>query len=138
MNTKELAQQLNGTEYPLRPSAELKEQAKVAGLVIVYGASDDLMDFDGAIYDELGCYEGGIAFVDEKGLLPERKNIEDDEELKEFFSRQPKAKSIEAVFDEDDYTWLYKTDIPHETFEIVSDGEKYCKGMVFSLADIYR
>ena len=140
MNTKELAKQLNGASYPLRPSADLKEQAKAAGLVIVYGASDDLMKFDGAIYDEIGCYEGGTAYVDDKGLLPERENIEDDEELKDFFARQPKAKKIEAVWsdDGDGYAWSYKTDIQHETFEIIDDDEKYCLGIVFSLAEIYR
>ncbi len=137
MNAKELAQKLNGSEYPLRLNAELKEQAKSAGLVIIYGASDDLMEFDGAIYDEIGCYEGGTALVDEKGLLPDRENIESDDELKDFFQGRNKARSIEAIWiDEGDYSWQYKTEIPHETFDIESDGEKYCKGLVFSLADI--
>ena len=93
MNAKELAQKLNGSEYPLRLNAELKEQAKSAGLVIIYGASDDLMEFDGAIYDEIGCYEGGTALVDEKGLLPDRENIESDDELKDFFQGRKKLEA---------------------------------------------
>lgn len=137
MNAKELAAKLNGMQYPLRLSKELTDAAKAAGLVIVYGASDDLMEFEGAIYDEVGCYDGGTAYVDSKGLLPDRDSIEDDGELKDYFARQPNAKPIEALWcAEDEYSWTYKTDIPHETFEVLEDGEPpYCRGIVFALAD---
>lgn len=138
MNAKELAAQLDGKQYPLRIPKNLTDAAKAAGLVIVYGASDDLMEFEGAIYDEMGCYNGGTAFVDAKGLLPDRDSIEDDDGLKDYFARQPNAKPIEAVWDDGTgYSWTYKTDIPHETFEILEDGEPpYCRGIVFALADL--
>lgn len=44
---------------------------------------------------------------------------------------------IEAVWcpDEPDCSWAYKTDIPHVTFDVVEDGELYCRGIVFRLAD---
>jgi hypothetical protein len=138
MNAKELAERLNGMHYPLRIPKELAAEAKVSGLVIVYGASDDLMEFEGAIYDEVGCYDGGTAYVDEEGLLPYRESIANDEELKDYFSRQPNAKPIEALWcQEGEYSWTYKTDIPHATFEILEDGEPpYCRGIVFALADL--
>jgi hypothetical protein len=138
VNAKELAAQLNGMQYPLRLPKTLTDEAKASGLVIVYGASDDLMEFEGAIYDEVGCYDGGTAYVDAKGLLPDRDSIEDDEDLKDYFARQPNAKTIEALWcKEGEYSWTYKTDIPHETFEVLEDGEPpYCRGIVFALADI--
>jgi len=37
-----------------------------------------------------------------------------------------------------EYFWTIDTNIPHETFDILADGEKYCKGIVFSLNDIRR
>lgn len=52
MQANELAARLDGAEYPLRPSRELLAEAKAAGLVIVYGASDDLMEFDGAMKEQ--------------------------------------------------------------------------------------
>ncbi|MDR6389151.1 hypothetical protein [Paraburkholderia phenoliruptrix] len=138
MNAKELAAQLNGIQYPVRIPKTLTDAAKAAGLVIVYGASDDLMEFEGAIYDEVGCYNGGTAYVDAKGLLPDRDSIDDDDDLKDYFARQPNAKSIEALWCiEGEYSWTYKTGIPHETFEVLEDGEPpYCRGIVFALADI--
>jgi hypothetical protein len=92
MNAKDLAAQLNGIQYPVRIPKTLTDAAKAAGLVIVYGASDDLMEFEGAIYDEVGVYDGGVAHVDAKGLLLDRDSIDDDEDLKDYFVRQPFAK----------------------------------------------
>ncbi|HJV76034.1 MAG TPA: hypothetical protein VJ654_17570 [Noviherbaspirillum sp.] len=112
--------------------------AKRHGLVIVFGASDDLMEFRGAIYDELGAYEGTTAYVDSRGLLPARESIDEHEDaLRDYFARQPNAVPIEALWDPGDgYSWKFKTDIPHETFEITEDGEPYCRGIVFALADV--
>ena len=137
MNAKELAAELNGMEYPVRISQKLAIQAREAGLVIVYGASDDLMEFEGAIRDELGVYDGGTAYVDSRGLLPEREQIDDDETLKDYFAREPHAKPIEALWcKEGEYSWTYKTAIPHETFEVLEKGcPPYCRGIVFALKD---
>jgi len=137
ITAKEVAARLNSSAARFRIPKDLKDAAKAAGLVIVYGASDDLMEFDGAIYDEFGCYGGDTALVDAKGLL-DRSQVDDDddEEIAEFVQRKRSARRIEAVWDEEGYSWLYRTTIPHETFEILEDGEKYCRGIVFALADL--
>ena len=81
MTTDELAKQLTGFEYPFEPIGRHTLPAKEAGLVIVFGASDDLMEFRGAIYDEVGACDGGTALIDKEGLLPERNQIDNDDEL---------------------------------------------------------
>ena len=139
MNKEELASQLNGIEYPAHRSitAHTIEQAKAAGLVIVYGASDDLMEFEGVISDEFGCYDGGTALVDSGGLLDRSQIDDDDEVIADFVSRKKTARTIEALWcAEPGYSWTYKTDIPHATFEVVEDGEPYCRGIVFSVSDL--
>lgn len=137
MNKEDLAGKLNNIEYPVRIDEKLKEEAKANGLVIVYGASDDLMEFDGAIHDEVGCYDGGKALIDMEGLLPDRESIEDDDELEDFFQRKNNVKTIEALWcKEEGYSWTYKTDIPHATFEVKEDDGTYCRGIVFSLNDV--
>ena len=135
MNTKELAAKLNGSVYPFYVQTDIAKAAKENGLVIVYGASDDLMEFAGAIDDEIGAPT--TAYVDSKGLLPSRDSIEDDDTLKDYFAREPHAKPIEALWcDEPDYSWTFATEIPHETFEITEDCQPYCRGIVFALADV--
>lgn len=137
MTKEELADQLNGLEYPTRIPGALIVAAQSAGLVILCGASDDLMEFYGARREEIGCYDGGTAFVDADGVLPDRDCLNGEEELAEYVQRQKSAKSIEALWcKEDGYSWTYKTEIPHATFEVVEDEEPYCRGIVFALADL--
>jgi hypothetical protein len=133
MTSKELAALLDGNEYREEISSELKEQAKKNNLVVVYGASDDLMEFDGAIYDEVGCYDGGVAYLTNDGLLEQ----ECDEACPYYLKVKKESKTIEAVWCEtNEYSWTYKTNIPHETFDVYEDGEKYCRGIVFSMEDL--
>ena len=142
MTPKELADALNGVEYStvaLLHGDLLMQRAKEAGLVIAYGYSDDLLEFDGALYDEFGCYGGGTALVDADGLLPEFGSASEDEDAcRRYFERKPKARAIEAIWDgnADGYAWTLKTDIPHEVFAIVEDGAAFSRGIVFALSDL--
>lgn len=137
MTKEELAAQLNGLEYPIRIPGALIIAAQSSGLVILCGASDDLMEFYGARREEIGCYDGGTAFVDADGVLSDRDCLDGDEEIAEYVQRQKSAKPIEALWcKEDGYSWTYKTEIPHATFEVVEDEEPYCRGIVFALADL--
>lgn len=62
---KEFSERITGKEYghPQFTKEEI-QLAKDNGIVIVYGASDDLMEFEGAIYDEGGCFDGGTVYFD--------------------------------------------------------------------------
>lgn len=139
LTKEELAAQLDGIQYPAH-RAITKEHiaaAKAAGLVIVYGASDDQMEFDGASREEIGCYNGGYALVDPQGVLPDRDCLEGDDEIAEYVQRKKLAKTVEALWSaEHSYSWTYKTAIPHATFEVMEGGDRYCRGIVFSLADL--
>lgn len=139
MNAKELAGKLNNTRYPVHLGTEIIEQAKENGLVIVYGSNDDWMEFKGAIRDEFCCYYGGKALVDKKGLLPywDDLDLDDYDELEEYFKRKNKAHTIKAQWcEEEGYSWTYKTKIPHETFEVLDGEENYCRGIIFSQSDL--
>ena len=108
MTIFEFADGLNDREY-LNEITPLEEQrAKELGFVVVFGYSDDNAEFRGAIYDEIGCYNGGRVY--EQGSL-----------------------YIDAVWCGGDYCWTYNTNIPHAVFDIYEDGEKYCEGIVFQL-----
>ncbi len=135
MNAVELAGLLNGRQRCSEISKEEAAAAKAEGLVVVYGASDDLMEFDGAIQDEIGAY---IAYITSSGLLT---NECSDVECPYFHELQQKATRIRAVWcgdGEDSFAWAYVTKIPHATFEIRDGDDPYCRGIVFALADVDR
>lgn len=137
MNTKEsIAAAINGVEYPCDILPAIIAEAKAAGLVIVFGASDDLMEFRGAIYDEVGVDGGGTAHLDREGILV-RDQCESDEEIADHMIRKRTSRKIEALWcAEGDYSWTYVTDLPHSTFEVAGDRGPYCRGIVFALADL--
>lgn len=139
MTKEDLAAQLDGIEYPPRISKDILASAKAAGLVIIYGGSDDLMEFEGAIYDEVGAYDGTTAYLDRKGLL-DRDQIDDDDDdaIAEYVLRKRGAVTIEAIWSpkDEEISWVYKTDIPHATFEVKEDDGLYCRGIVISLQDL--
>lgn len=137
MNAFELAEELNGSEYPFRPTKEVIQKAIDSNLVIVYGASDDLMEFIGAIDEEVGAWNGGTVHVYKSGVLGSRDDLDTDEELEAWFKNKSDSTPIEAKWCEDgSYSWVYQTDIPHSTFDIIDGGEKYCRALVFSVDDI--
>lgn len=135
-----IAAKLHGLEYPLHIPKEVTAEAKAAGIVIVYGASDDLMEFDGAFRDEVGAEDGTTAKVDAKGVLPSWESASEDEDAAaDYMQRKPKTRDIQALWspsEPEGASWAYKTDIPHVTFDVMEDGEIYCRGIVFALANI--
>lgn len=128
------AKKLDGGEYGKEGSPELFEDMKTAGLVAVFGASDDLMEFRGAIDDEVGAYDGGTAYLTPAGLL---ENDCANDRCPHFIRAQKEAAKIEALWCAGEtVSWTYETSIPHATFTINEDGEPYCVGIVFALADV--
>jgi hypothetical protein len=122
MTKEEAAAKLNGNEYRSEGSSELWATMKSAGLVAVFGASDDLMEFNGAIYDEIGAYDGGVAYVNAKGRASEEEIYGGSAKITAIWGGSP--------------VWRIETSIPHAAFTITEDGEPFCRGIVFALADV--
>lgn len=133
MTRQELADILCGRQYRNEMSAAEEAQAKEHGLVVIFGASDDLMEIRGAVNDEIGGYDGGGGYFTRTGLLA---NDCDNHDCPYFAKLEEAATLIEAKWDAEGYSWTYETAIPHSTFDILEDGEKYCRGIVFALADV--
>ncbi len=140
MNVETLAKKLNGINRRDGIDNELTSEAKELGLVIVYGDSDDLMEFRGAIYDEVGAYGGGNAFVTNEGLVT--SECDEEEDCPYYQKELRKAHVIKAIWDTEtvggeETKWFLKTDIPHEQFRMIDEDDNlFCVGLVFSLADV--
>ncbi len=135
MNKEELAQLLNGREYGEEIT---KEECKVAwksGLLVIFGASDDLVEFRGHFNDETDCYGGGVIWINNDGVL---SVPEEDLEVLERYNVNvyESAKKFAALWDSDGYSWTFKIDIDHATFDIMDDGEKYCRGIIINVSDL--
>lgn len=119
---------------------EEERQAKEYGLVVVFGASDDLVEFRGSIDDELSIYYGGSFRINSNGILPEWNSINHDDINAcrgYFLSENFGSKKIIALWNDDDgIIDKLVTDIPHATFEIYDNNEPFCRGIVFSVKEL--
>ena len=125
MDLKEAAKLLDGREYREEMTQEEAKLLKEAGIVAVYGASDDLVEFDGAIRDEVGA-ASIIALSRIGGIL-----TEDDVTQYQRFEEDYAQIEVQWGKDPRGFCWSYKTDLEHEHFHIYEDGEPYCCGIVF-------
>ena len=134
---KEFAQKLNGTEYSPYRNQFTKEQAEYAkemGFIIITGASDDLVEFDGAFEDESGCFDGGIITFDENGTSDDGE--EHANELEVYWCGKCGNKEIKT-----DAAWEYRFSEPsvqYETFDIMDDGRLYCRGLVVDITNLKK
>ena len=133
MTAAELAAKLDGRKIGTEILKAESSTAKDAGLVVVYGYSDDNVEFAGAIDDEVGAYNGATIYITTAGVLKEPDCDRDD--CPYFAKEREKAKTIKAVWNDNfgGPAWTFETDIPHETFTIVEDGDPWCVGIVFSI-----
>lgn len=93
------------------------------------------MELRGAVYDEVGCYDGGKVYLTRDGVLEDPGCGEED--CKYYSIAKKAAACVEAVWhDAGGPAWTYKTEIPHDTFEIFDDGEVFCQGIVFRAEDL--
>lgn len=135
MNKSEFAAMLDGREYGEEITSSEEELAKELGLVVVFGYSDDCMEFCGALDSEVGCYDGATVYILDGEVF--EGCSEGNNECKFVKAALARAKPIEAVWIDKttDCAWSYKTDIPHETFKIYEDGVLFCIGIVFDIKD---
>lgn len=124
ITAKDLAARLNGREYLNEITPEEEKEAETNGLVVVYGYSDDNVEFSGAIDDEVGAFEGVTVCIDHsEGVVPVGEGAPEN--------------VIKAIWhDSGEACWSFETPIPHETFNIYEDGELFCVGIVFSMDDL--
>lgn len=133
LTKEELAARLTGRPYGDEITRFEEDIATESGLVVVFGYSDDNMEICGALgSDEFGCYNGGEFIVTKKGVFDaEGWGTETD------MADGPTGWKLDALWcKEPGYSFTYKTVIPHATFEITENGEPYCRGIVFSIADL--
>lgn len=138
---EELAATLNGRKERSELTSDEDRLAEESGLLVVFGYSDDNIEFRGAFSDEAGCYDGGDIRITAEGVLESWDNLDKDnkDDVRAWFEKDKRAKTITAFWNQDGYCWTYAIDVPRAAFEIISDdGSKYCRGIVLAVADLEK
>lgn len=135
MDLKEAQFRLDGSDYEKLPALrKVFRQMRDAGLVAVFGESDDLLEFRGAIDEDLGARRGTTAYVTRQGLF--RAECVDTR-CPYHLKAKREATPIKALWGEGGtYQWRIETEIPHLSFILWEFGKPYCRGVIFALADV--
>lgn len=138
MNAKELANKLNGREYRSEITKEEIEAASKAGLLVVFGYSDDLVKLRGAVNDEVGAYDGTTFQVCALGLVRKWTDFLETEPSEEDAIKYFEMKRSQSVITivakwGGDPVWVIEANVEFAEFTIVEDGEPFCRGIVVSL-----
>jgi hypothetical protein len=140
MTVKEWAEKINGFEYPANELEHLNKKMAVDGIIIAYGASDDLLEFNGVIYAEVDAWKGTDVRIFSRGkgtafIFNKEENKDSAEFNRKEIEQMQKIKAVWRPKDID-ASWKIETEIPHETFDIMEDGELFCRGVVFHVDDV--
>lgn len=159
MLTKEdLAAQLDGCEYRNGIPTAIGQAAKKNNLLIITGASDDLIELHGAIHEEVGitdillltrngipesdCKAGEDCCYHRRWLKAALKSGE-AKTINIFWGGESGRETMEpekyAALGEP--TWCFETTMPYAGFSIFDtdgvDREFFCRGIVIDLSTVF-
>ena len=143
---KEFAAMLFGRDREPNMTPDEKLLAKQRGFVVVYGDSDDRVEFEGAIREEghtnplLKNRPAGVLVLSEDGKL-----LDDESDLYAEYIK--KNRNVIKVYycSKDGLNWVFESDIPHETFLTYDGGydeefsdfdEGFARCMVFEVSSL--
>lgn len=136
---KRWARDLDGQEYPFHIDRQTREAMVAQGVLIAYGASDDLLEFDGVWRDEVSAYRGAQCWIrkDGKGVV-DRSVYCECEYGKRAYKEDGGGVRVAAKWNDNGRgpAWTVIVEgVPHETFMINDDGEPFCRAVVFFAED---
>lgn len=136
MNQIELANLLDGNIMGQEISKELEAVAKEQGLVVVFGASDDLVEFRGAISDEGS--EGNPIQLSRSGLFDWETECDCQcQYMKAYSANLPTVTGFYGSKDHPQTYWHIATKLPHSVFNITEEGEEGASiGIVFDFNEL--
>lgn len=124
MKPSEAAVLIDGAEYRNPISKEMHDKLKENNLVAVYTASDDLLEFRGAIYDETGIE----ARLNADGFWYSKCDNDSCP-----YAKEEEKQTVKITFNDESNPWRVDTLIPHHEFKLYEDGEVISIGIVFSM-----
>jgi hypothetical protein len=149
ITAKEVAEKLNGCNYRDEDSHFNEKELEEAGIIVLFGASDDLLEVRGAIHDEWGA-PGKVMLIHTPAHgwdLRGEGYIDEHEDILKYLGCYDYATKYYIEPQRDvpvpfkgglvDASWNINAVLPPETeyylFDVLDEEDLYCKGMVIKL-----
>lgn len=148
MTKEQLAELINGNEYRDEMTKEQEQAAKQNNLLVLFGASDDLLEMRGAIHDEVGAYDGGeyvLVLAGELYADAEEENTyhkaigHEVIPMSDEYDNDDNPRLIRAEWCPEDYpelSWRIFSNTPCALFTIKYNGNPCSEGIVIDLDEV--
>jgi hypothetical protein len=140
---EELATRLNGRQYQEEMRGDEEVIAKHYGLLVIFGASDDLCELRGAINDEVSAWQGAEIHISKGGELLVTIEEDEAEVLRKYGvlkvvedARKAATKVTVHWCKTKEFSWTMETAAPHSTFDIMDGEDGYCRGVILDLKEL--
>lgn len=137
LTAAELASRLHNREYRQELSRDEEQEAKRAGLLVVFGASDDLVEFRGAFRDEAGATGSSTVQFHRRGILPSWESLDktDEDHVLDYFDLKKESNQVAAHWDQAGYSWFIEPGMgmAYAAFDVLEEGERFCRGVVIDV-----
>lgn len=136
MNANQWAKSLHRSQYRKVLNREKRKRLKADGVVIVYGDSDDRVEFHGALNEIHGTWPPDKIWLDQKGSVPRFDELdwECDEDVLRWAKRRENSTSLRIMRGQ--YMFNFSIDIPYFKFFILESCIANYIGIAFSLQDL--
>ena len=149
MTKEHLAELLDNRQYGDEINKEEEQVAKENNLLVVFGYSDDCVEFRGIIKEEFSV-DSIIIFGKKGEILLINTDTDDVDSFENFDGVFKRCTKLEAVQVNDYATepesyvtsdhgmngWEFKTDLPYAEFSIYEDDDLYGKGLVIDMSSL--
>lgn len=148
MTKEQLAELLNGNDCRDEITKEQEAIANDNNLVVLFGASDDLLEMRGAIHDEQGAYDGGdFALILDGELYADGKEENTYHKaighevlpLSDEYDNDDNPRLVRADWcpeDQPGLSWRISSSLPCAPFMLKEDDEPYCEGIVIDIDEV--
>jgi hypothetical protein len=145
MTVQEWAERLNGIEYPADELDNYADELKKDGIMVIFGYSSDLLVFAGVINAEINAWDGTVVYIginnDGDIKIAEIRDLFNDSSFSGRREYIKKIISIRAPQNEKRKVWaswhITSHDIePAYSFDIMEDGELFCRGILFETKEL--
>jgi hypothetical protein len=138
LTAAELASRLHNRQYGSEITPEEEKEARHAGLLVVFGASDDLLEFRGAFHDQAGAYGTATVQFHAGGPLPAWDDLDttNEDDVLQYFEHKKDANQVTAHWDHEGYSWFIEPGLGlgYAVFDVLEDDERFCRGIVIDMA----
>ena len=144
MTPQDFAALINRNQYLQELSPEQEDIARRNGFLVVFGQSDDRVEFRGVLYDEDGAYNACTLFLGVyKDLTVKRIHSEQVADVKKYEGDTVKIIAIRVDKNFDGKVeaplWTFSADYPQDKvaeFKVYEDEEVYGNGLVIKIGDL--